>query len=91
MFVKINRERHSLWRAVDHEDEIPESFVKTKVGKKAALRFLRNALRKHGRSVSIMTDMLSSHGAARQEAVRLANNRAENSHLPFRGLAVSFQ
>lgn len=40
MFVRINGERHYLWRAVDHEGEVLESFV-TKTGdKKAALKFL---------------------------------------------------
>ena len=28
VFVKINGERHYLWRAVDHEGEILESFVR---------------------------------------------------------------
>ena len=27
MFVKINGEHHSLWRAVDHEGEVLEAFV----------------------------------------------------------------
>jgi putative transposase len=27
MFVKINGKRHYLWRAVDHEGEVLESFV----------------------------------------------------------------
>ena len=27
MFVKINGEMHYLWRAVDHEGEVLESFV----------------------------------------------------------------
>ncbi len=30
VFVKINGERHCLWRAVDHEGEILESFVTKK-------------------------------------------------------------
>ncbi len=30
VFVKINGERHYLWRAVDHEGEILESFVTKK-------------------------------------------------------------
>ena len=27
VFVKINGEKHYLWRAVDHEGEVLESFV----------------------------------------------------------------
>ncbi|MEP0014632.1 IS6 family transposase, partial [Tateyamaria sp.] len=40
MFVKINGERHYLWRAVDHEGEVLESFVTKTRDKKAALKFL---------------------------------------------------
>ncbi|MCA0930808.1 IS6 family transposase, partial [Ruegeria profundi] len=92
MFVKINGERHYLWRAVDHEGEVLESFVTKTCDKKAALKFLRKAMRKHGRPEVIVTDRLRSYGAAvkeignahKQEAGRWLNNRAENSHLPFR-------
>ena len=37
VFVKINGERHYLWRAVDHEGEVLESYVTKKRDKKAAL------------------------------------------------------
>ncbi|SEM54751.1 putative transposase, partial [Roseovarius tolerans] len=92
MFVKINGERHYLWRAVDHEGEVLESFVTKTRDKKAALKFLKKAMRKHGRPDVIVTDRLRSYGAAmkeignadRQETGRWLNNRAENSHLPFR-------
>jgi len=92
MFVKINGERHYLWRAVDHEGEVLESFVTKTRDKKAALKFLKKAMRRHGRPESIVTDRLRSYGAAlkeigaaeRQETGRWLNNRAENSHLPFR-------
>ena len=43
MFVKINGERHYLWRAVDHEGEVLESFVTKTRDKKAALKFLRKS------------------------------------------------
>jgi putative transposase len=92
MFVKINGERRYLWRAVDHEGEVLESFVTKTRDKKAALKFLRKAMRRHGRPEVIVTDRLRSYGAAlkemgsadRQVTGRWANNRAENSHLPFR-------
>ena len=91
MFVKINGEMHYLWRAVDHEKEVLESFVTKRRDKKAALKFLRKAMRKHGRPEIIVADRLRSYGAAlkeigaenRQETRRWANNRAENSNLPF--------
>jgi putative transposase len=42
IFVKINGERHYLWRAVDHEGEVLESFVTKARDKKAALNFLKS-------------------------------------------------
>ena len=92
MFVKINGERYYLWRAVDYEGEVLESFVTKTRDKKAALKFLKKAMRKHGCPDVFVTDLLRSYGAAlkdiglanRQETGRWLNNRAENSHLPFR-------
>ena len=92
IFVKSNGERHYLWRAVDHEGEVLESFVTKTRDKKAALKFLKKAMRKHGQPDAIVTDKLRSYGAAlkeigsadRQQTGRWKNNRAENSHLPFR-------
>ncbi|MFD0980325.1 IS6 family transposase [Tropicimonas aquimaris] len=92
VFVKINGERHYLWRAVDHEGEVLESFVTKARDKKAALKFFKKTMRRYGRPASIVTDLLRSYGAALreigaanlQETGRWLNNRAENSHLPFR-------
>jgi len=92
VFVKINGEQYYLWRAVDHEGEVLESFVTKTRDKWAALKFLKKAMRKHGQPEVIVTDKLRSYGAAlkeigagdRQETGRWMNNRAENSHLPFR-------
>jgi putative transposase len=64
VFVKINGERHYLWRAVDHEGEVLESFVTKARDKKAALKFLKKAMRKHGRLEVIVTDWLRSYRAA---------------------------
>lgn len=92
VFVKINGEQHYLWRAVDHEGEVLESFVTKTRNKKAASKFLKKSLKRHGRAEELVTDRLRSYGAAlnelgirdRQETGRWKNNRAENSHLPFR-------
>jgi putative transposase len=92
VFVKINGERHYLWRAVDHEGEILESYVTKKRDKAAALAFLKRALKRHGRAEKVATDGLRSYPAAmrelgnsqRREMGRWLNNRAENSHLPLR-------
>ena len=92
MYVKINGETHYLWRAVDHEGEVLESYVTKKRDKAAALTFMKKALKRHGRVNKIVTDGLKSYPAAmrelgnidRQEMGRWASNRVENSHLPFR-------
>ena len=92
VFVKINGEMHYLWRAVDHEGEVLESFVTKRRDKAAALKFIRKAMKRHGNPRAIVTDRLRSYGAAmkeignadRQETGRRLNNRAENSHLPIR-------
>ena len=92
VFVKINGERHYLWRAVDHAGEVLESYVTKKRDKKAALKFMKKAMRRYGSPNEIVTDKLRSYGAAARElgcsekqvTKRWANNRVENSHLPFR-------
>ena len=92
VFVKINGERHYLWRAVDHKGEVLESYVTKKRDKAAALEFLKKALKLHGRAEKIVTDGLRSYPAAmrdmgnldRREMGHWLNNRAENFHLPFR-------
>src|SRR5210317_1835242 len=48
VFVRINGEMHYLWRAVDHEGEVLESYVTKRRDRKAALKFLRKAMRRHG-------------------------------------------
>ena len=92
VFVKINGERHYLWRAVDHEGEVLESYVTKRRDRAAALKFMKKAMKRYGKPEIIVTDKLRSYGAAmkvignadRQDFGRWKNNRAENSHLPFR-------
>jgi putative transposase len=92
VFVKINGETHYLWRAVDHEGEVLESYVTRRRDRKAALKFLRKSMKRYGQPEVLVTDKLRSYGAAmkvvgniwKQETGRWLNNRAENSHLPFR-------
>ena len=92
VYVKINGQMRYLWRAVDHEGEVLESFVTTTRDKAAALKFIKKAMKRHGCPRAIVTDKLRSHAAALkeigaadlQETGRRLNNRAENSHLPFR-------
>ena len=92
VFVKINGETHYMWRAVDHEGEVLDAFVTKRRDRKAALKFLRKLMKRFGQPEQIFTDKLRSYGAAmkeignadRQRTGRWLNNRAENSHLPFR-------
>lgn len=91
-FVKTNGETHYLWRAVDHEGEVLESYVMKRRERKAALKFLRKSRKRYGQPDIIVTGRLRSYGAAmkvigkyeRQRTGRWLNNRAENLHLPFR-------
>lgn len=92
VFVKIRGERHYLWRAVDHEGEVLESDVTKKRDKAAAVKFLKKAMKRHGKPHVVVTDKCPSYRAAmkvigsegRQETGRYLTNRAENYHLPFR-------
>jgi len=89
VYVKINGEMRYLWRAVDHEGEVLESYVTKTRDKAAALSFIKRALKRHGRPQAVVTDGLRSYSAAmkeignddRQEVGRWVNNRAENSGI----------
>jgi putative transposase len=74
------------------EGEVLELFVTKKRDRKAALKFLKKAMKRYGRPEVIVIDRLRSYRAAmkvignaeRQETRRWLNNRVENSHQPFR-------
>ena len=69
-----------------------ESFVTKRRDRKAALAFLKRAMKRYGKPKVIVTDRLRSYRAAMnmirngidQKCERWLNNRAENSHQPFR-------
>ena len=92
VFVRINGETYYLWRAVDHKGEVLEAYVTKERDRKTALRFLKRAMKRYGRPDVVITDRLRSYRAAmkeignetRQVTGRWLNNRAENSHQPFR-------
>lgn len=92
MFVKIKGKQHYLWRAVDHEGEVLESYVTKRRDRKAALAFMKKLMKRYGKPKIIVTDRLGSYKAAmqalgnshKQETGRWKNNRVENSHLPLR-------
>ena len=86
VFVRINGKTHYLWRAVDHEGEVLEVFATKRRDRRAALIFLKRAMKRYGRPMAIVTDRLRSYGAAMNkisnagchECGRWLNNRAEN-------------
>ena len=93
VYLKIDGRMVYLWRAVDAEGEILDVLVQAKRDKHAALKLMRNLLKKYGFVPNLLiTDDLRSYEAAardlgierRHERGRWRNNRAENSHQPTR-------
>lgn len=93
VFVRINGVTHYLWRAVDHEGEVLEAVATKQRDRRAGLKLLKKLLRRHGRPKAVVTDRLASYGAALRSLGlgrrhvchgKRINNRAENSHQPFR-------
>ena len=77
---------------MDHEGEVLEVFATKRRDRRAALKFLKRTMKRYGVLQVIVTDRLCSYGAAmnvigvedRQICGQWLNNRAENSHQPFR-------
>jgi putative transposase len=92
VFVKVNGRLCYLWRAVDHEGGVLEAVVTAKRDKAAALKLLKRVMKKYGAPRRVVTDGFRAYcaamneigAAARHEVSRRLNNRAENSHQPFR-------
>ena len=92
VFVKINGKLCYLWHAVDREGDVLEAVVTAKRTKAVALKLLKRIMKKYSRPRSIVTDGLCSYSAAmkeigaadRHQVGGRLNNRAENSHQPFR-------
>ena len=90
--MKINGEMHYLWRAVDEEGGVLKSYVTKTRDKQTALSFAMKTLKRHCSPETITTDGLRFYKATmttlgnidKQKVGRWANNRVENSHLPFR-------
>jgi len=91
--VKISDRSFWLWRAVDQHGVILEKILQSRRNKRAATRLLIRLIKRHGFvQTRIVTDKLRSYGAAKREVApgldhwshKGLNNRAENSHLPFR-------
>ena len=93
VFLTINGQRHDLWRAVDHDDNVLDILVQSRHNKQAAKKFFRKLLKglQYVPRV-IITDKLKSYGAAKRAILpgvehrqsRSLNNRCEHSHRPTR-------
>ena len=91
MPLKEARHRRAL-RCIRSTIRAAEVFATKRRDRGAALTFLKRAMKRYGRPASIVTDRLRSYraamnvigNAADQTCGRWLNNRAENSHQPFR-------
>jgi len=87
---RVQNHSYSRWRW--HLDEVFVLINGETRDRRAALQFLKRAMRRYGQPKVIVTDRLRSYRAAMnvigngadQECGRWLNNRAENSHQPFR-------
>ena len=91
--VKIAGRSYWLWRAVDQHGVVLEEILQPRRDERAAKRLLIKLMKRWGFVPKrIITDKLRSYGAAKREVApglghwsqKGLNNRAENSHLPFR-------
>ncbi|PVA08401.1 IS6 family transposase [Pelagivirga sediminicola] len=91
--VKIAGRPFWLWRAVDQQGVVLEEILQTRRDTRAAKRLLIKLMKRWGFVPKrIITDKLRSYGAAKRKVApgldhwshKGLNNRAENSHLPFR-------
>ena len=91
--LKIAGRSFWLWRAVDQNGVVLDEILQSRRDKRAAKRLLVKLMKRWGFVPKrIITDKLRSYGAAKREVApgldhwshKGLNNRAENSHLPFR-------
>ncbi|WP_256364007.1 DDE-type integrase/transposase/recombinase [Ruegeria sp. 6PALISEP08] len=91
--VRISGCKYWLWRAVDQHGVVLNEILQPKRDKRAANRLLRRLMKSRGFIPKrIITDKPRSYSAAKREVApgldhwshKGLNNRAENSHLPFR-------
>ena len=93
VFLKINGETHSLWRAVDQDGNVLAILVQSRRNARAATRFFRTLLKGLCYVPRVLsTDKRAGDRVAHREMMprvehrgsRYVNNRAENSHQPTR-------
>lgn len=76
--MAINGETHYLWRAIDHEGEMLESYVTKRRDRKAALKFIRRSMKRYGRPHVIVTDKPRPYGASMKVIGNAVNGHTEN-------------
>jgi len=93
VFVKIQGQRHYLWRAIDQDGDVIDILVQRYRNARAAKRFFRKLLKGQGSAPwRLVTDKWKSYSAAHREVMssvahdteQYENNRAEVSHQPTR-------
>nr|WP_307718117.1 IS6 family transposase [Rhodococcus globerulus] len=93
VFVKVGEVRTYLWRAVDQHGNVLDILIQDKRDGKAATRFFRKLLKKHGHPLRVLiTDKIPSYQVAHRKTMsttehrqnKYLNNRCENSHQPTR-------
>jgi putative transposase len=91
--LKINGQRHWLWRAVDHDGVVLDVLVQFRRDQEAAAALLQRLVAGQGyRPRVVITDKLASYPPALRRVLpgvehrrhKGLNNRAENSHRPPR-------
>ena len=91
-FGKINGEPFYIWRAIDHESVVLESFAFKRRDRNAVLKMLKKLTSNYCSPTEVVTDKVSAHSAAlrslgipkRHEARQYQNNIVEISHRYFR-------
>mgnify|MGYP001792803253 CR=1 FL=1 len=97
--LEIAERVYWLWRAADQNGAVLDEVLQSKRDKRAAKQLLKSLIKRHGLPRRIVTDKLRSYGAAKwaiapglkHRSHKGLNNRAENSHLPFRKRERSMQ
>lgn len=90
--LRINGQRHWLWRAVDQDGMVLDILVQRRRDQHAAEAFLQRILRVADAPRVLVTDKLASYPPAVRRVLPMVdhrrhkglNNRAENSHLATR-------
>lgn len=88
-FVKFTGKHHYLWRAADHEGEVPEAAVRKRPNMQAALKLLRKLMWWYGHPEQAVTDRFLSYRAALR-AQGLSYLQA-TGHWPGNGVETSRQ